>query len=30
VESWQGREDDQGTRLVYFCVLVIGILLELC
>jgi len=24
VESWQGREDDLGTRLIYFCVLVIG------
>jgi len=20
VESWQGREDDLGTRLFYFCV----------
>jgi len=30
VESWQGREDDFGTRLIYFCVLVIGTRLELC
>jgi len=30
VESWQAREDDLVTRLVYFCVLVIGTRLGLC
>jgi len=30
VESYQGREDDLGTRLISFCVLVIGTRLGLC